>query len=441
MHPAYGLLSQARSILSQEDTGVSTTLSRRQWEDLALRAGEVFTPTAPINERNLFAGREDQVRQVIDAVNQTGKHAIIFGERGVGKTSLANVLSAFLGYTGSKILAPRVTCVGQDNFDSVWRKVLQKVEIKYEAMGAGFAPSSAETVVPAAQMLLVDEKEKITTDAVRRALLILAQDSTPILIIDEFDALADRPRRAFADLIKTLSDDAVEATIVLVGVADSVGQLIKDHKSVERALAQVPMPRMSNEEIEAIINTGLGILGMSIEIAPLRRIVVLSQGLPHYTHVFGLYAARQAIDSGSLVITDDVVGEAINKAIAGTQQTIRTAYHQAIMSPRKDNLFAVVLLSCALAKTDELGYFAAQDVRAPMQIITKNQKYNISTFAQHLKEFCEDRRGPILQRIGTRRRYRFRFVNPLMQPFVIMRGFNSGLLNKEVLDRIEAAQV
>jgi DNA-binding NtrC family response regulator len=52
----------------------------------AIEAGTVFTPSAPINDKALFAGRIDQVRQVMDAVSQRGRHAVIYGERGVGKT-------------------------------------------------------------------------------------------------------------------------------------------------------------------------------------------------------------------------------------------------------------------------------------------------------------------------------------------------------------------
>jgi Holliday junction resolvasome RuvABC ATP-dependent DNA helicase subunit len=38
----------------------------------------------------------------MDAINQQGQHVLIYGERGVGKTSLANVLSGFLKTMGQK---------------------------------------------------------------------------------------------------------------------------------------------------------------------------------------------------------------------------------------------------------------------------------------------------------------------------------------------------
>ncbi len=57
---------------------------------------EAFTPGAPINSRDLFSGRKKQVDKAISTIFQRGQHAVIFGERGVGKTSLANTLFDFL---------------------------------------------------------------------------------------------------------------------------------------------------------------------------------------------------------------------------------------------------------------------------------------------------------------------------------------------------------
>lgn len=57
--------------------------------DLSMQAGQVFTPGSPVNERDLFSGRIEQIQSVLDAVTQRGYHAVLYGERGVGKTSLA----------------------------------------------------------------------------------------------------------------------------------------------------------------------------------------------------------------------------------------------------------------------------------------------------------------------------------------------------------------
>jgi Cdc6-like AAA superfamily ATPase len=402
-------------------------------QQLAFEAGRVFSPSAPIDERALFAGRTEQVRCVIDAINQKGQHAIIFGERGVGKTSLANVLASFFTPASpSAVLCPRVNCDTADTFESVWRKIFTEVQLAQQAVVGGFA-------VPSQQPREDAFDETLTPEVVRRQLTVWSKGRLSILILDEFDRLDDSAKSMFADTIKTLSDHAVAATVILVGVADSVDELIQEHQSIERALVQIKMPRMSKQEIFDVIQNGLKRLEMTIDADALERIYVLSQGLPHYAHLLGLHSCRVALDKHDSNITDLVLEAAISKAIDGAQQSVRSAWHAATISARKDNLFADVLLSCALAKVDDLSSFAAQDVRFPMQLIT-GKPYDIPTFAQHLNEFSDQKRGNILLKLGATRRFRYRFSNPLMQPFVILKGFADEKLNPKIFKQLEKHQ-
>jgi energy-coupling factor transporter ATP-binding protein EcfA2 len=398
---------------------------------LALEAGRVFTPTAPVDEKSMFSGRTEQIRKVLDAVNQKGQHVVIFGERGVGKTSLSNVLSSFLLHPKSPVISPRVNCAATDTFQSLCIKIFKEIQLSQQVKKVGFSPENQQTPFRAVDLLEGD----YSPDGIRRALTMLSQPTIPIIIIDEFDRVGPEVRTAIADTIKTLSDHAVKATMVLVGVAENVEQLVHEHHSIERALVQIPMPRMSPEEIGQIFSTGLTRLQMSIEKSVLKRITVLSQGLPHYAHLLGLYASRVALDALCSEITIGDVNVAVNRALNGAQQSIRASYHLALRSPRKDNLFAEVLLACALAQTDALGEFAALDVRGPMQVVT-GKDYGIPSFAQHLNEFADAKRGPILRKSGTKRRFRYKFNNPLMQPFVIMQGVSSGRLTDDILDQM-----
>lgn len=411
---------------------VMTAPAPRDYQAIALRAGQVFTPTAPIDQPALFAGRRDQIRLIVDAVNQRGQHAILYGEPGVGKTSLVNIVASFTN-TVKKVLAPRVNCDDSDDFASVWRKAFEK--LSEETTLQIPKPPTGFSTTPNFEEFSPDGLlgEVVTPDSVRRALKILAVHFVPIIVIDEFDRLQPDRRRAFADMVKTLSDDAVAATVVLVGVADSVEQLLAEHQSVERPLLQIRMPRMSTKEIKDVVTNGLNKLDMKIGPAALGRIAKLSQGLPHYGHLLALYASRVALDSQSMTVDAAAVDKAIQKATSGVQQTILSAYEVAVRSAVRNNLFADVLLACALAETSELGFFAAQDVRQPLCKVT-GRHYDIPAFAQHLNEFSDAKRGNMLIKSGTPRLYRYRFRNPLMQPYVIMQGIKSQRIVASMLD-------
>lgn len=391
------------------------------WGELSWRVSQVFTPAVPINEDELFAGRADQVDRAIDAINQLGQHAVVYGERGVGKTSLANVLSSRLvSHAGEQAIAPRVNCDATDDFSSLWRKVLAKVEMTETERTPGFTGVSHEMRRTAADAFPGDTD--VTPDAVHGLLTWLGHSRVLLVIFDEFDRLTDqRTRRTMADTIKALSDHAVPATIVVVGVADTVGDLIAEHESIDRSLIQIPMPRMEPDELGELLDKGMRKLGMNLGLKARQNIIDLSQGLPPYTHRLALHATRAAIRTQRRAITETDVKHAIKDAVENAQQSLRDNYRKAISSPQTGNLFGQVLLACARAKTDDFGYFAAADVRTPMSRIMR-KRYEIPSFARHLNRFCQPERGCVLRKEGEKHRYRYRFSDPLMQPFVIMKG-------------------
>ena len=194
------------------------------WNQLGYDASTAFTPASPVSEDELFAGRIGQVRRVIDAINQKGQHAIIYGERGVGQTSLANILSSRLvSRAGVEAIAPRINCDGTDNFNTLWKKALEKIEMVQGTKGIGFGPVTTETVGTAKDLL--SNGEKVTPDTVRRLLATIGSNRLLVVILDEFDRLANKAaRRAVADTIKALSDHAVSATVVVVGATSPLFQ-------------------------------------------------------------------------------------------------------------------------------------------------------------------------------------------------------------------------
>jgi len=393
---------------------------------------QTFNPGAPISRIELFAGRIEQLTLVINTINQTGQHAIIYGERGVGKTSLASVLSDFFEkqFEDEKWLRyVRVNCDTDDSFNSIWKKVFRELSIVYEKKSIGFI-GEIEEISRSLESLIDDETKP---EDIRYLLERLG--GLHIIVIDEFDRVQERHVTSLiADTIKSFSDHLLKATLILVGVADAIDELIEEHLSIERSMVQIPMPRMSEDELEQIIINGLDRVEMEIEEIAKNRIIQLSQGLPHFTHLFSLYASQIAVDEErSKVSIQDVEG-ALEKSVEHTQLSIQRKCHQATSSPR-ETLYPQVLLACALAKTDMLGYFAATDVREPLSIIM-GRNYDIPAFSRHLNDFCEDSRGSVFEKIGEPRRYRFRFMNPLLQPFVIMIGLSSGLIEFEEINKI-----
>jgi Cdc6-like AAA superfamily ATPase len=376
--------------------------------------GRVFTPFAPVDSLELLAGRTSQVMEVVDAINQRGRHAVLYGERGVGKTSLANVLpDVFVDEdTGERLRSVKINCHTMADYHSAWSSIFREVgkEEEFQRYWSQNPPDP--------------EDVRYLLESLGYRLLI---------VMDELDRLEDDDALSqLADTIKTLSDHSVDVTIILVGVADSIDQLIGDHLSIQRNLTQVPMQRMSVDELSLIVTNGLERLRMRIEDEAKLRIPRLSEGLPFYTHLLCLHAAQRAVMEDRDVVTVTDVEEAIRTSVNKAEHSVRTDYQKAVRSPRKESHFEQVLLACALAPKDDLGYFNASTVREPLSRIM-GQPRNIASFVKHLNKFTESGRGPILQRTGKPRSYFYRFINPMLEPFVVLHGVTNGLISQDVL--------
>jgi DNA polymerase III delta prime subunit len=395
-------------------------------EDWAILRQEIigsFTPGQPINEADLFAGRSEQIQNLKDTALEPGKHGLIYGERGVGKTSIANIFYRDLNTELRPVLAVRVNCDTFDDFVSLWRKVFRRIKYSDSVNGSEKWADQSYT-------------NDISLDNVQIELSTFNENQRPIIILDEFDRITDENCKILiTDLIKALSDYSVNCTVIIVGVAKSVTDLLKGHESIARALRQVRMPRMSQEEMSQIVLTRLRRTRMRIDDDALWRITFFSSGLPFYTHSLGKYSALCAITQKRLQIREVDVFEAMLPCINDVDFSIKESYVRATERIyRKDNIFKQVLAGCALAEVDPLGEFNAAKVEKPLSAIM-GDIYKTQSFAFHLNELSKPARGRILSRSGERRTYKLRFVDPLMQPYIVMNSLSENIITPEILER------
>lgn len=405
------------------------TKPETDWNAIAFEASQLFTPSSPLTDDELFAGRSEQIGRMLDAITERGKHVILFGERGVGKTSVARLFANFFPKTLRHIYSIREQVDPTDGFSSIWTKVFKDIHVRV-ANGDGEKTVSVSSLI---------EGEFYPDDVRRELESLFRPNDLPIIIIDEYDQITDQSaNERMANTIKALSDYGVNVTIVLVGVADNIVELIGEHQSIQRCIEQILIPRMEEEERREVLEKAIPRLGMTIDRNASRKIVKLSRGLPSYIHSLGLFAVQNACNRKSLSISEDDVDNAIHRTIEKAQEIIRENYAVAVHSNRSDTLYKEVLLACALAETNERGMFTPQAVCTPLGAILR-RKVEISTFQQHLKKFIAPERGEILIRKGRERAYQFRFADPIMQPFVIMKGIEQRLVDPRAMSVLSAS--
>ena len=188
-----------------------------EWDQLNYLALQLFTPHSPVDEEELFAGRISVVEAVADTVFQKGQHAILYGERGVGKTSLANTIQTKIFARSKRYKIIKRNCIKQSKFKTIWAQLLD------------------EMTVDDGRPLSTELGENPTAYEIVRAIERFPSNLRPIFIIDEYDRIRDRSTHVkMADTIKYLSDSGVDATVIIIGVAEDVRSLFGGHPSIQR---------------------------------------------------------------------------------------------------------------------------------------------------------------------------------------------------------------
>jgi hypothetical protein len=403
---------------------VRQPLDEEGWASLRDEVMSLFTPGSPIDEVTLFAGRQTQIQKIRDTVVSKGRHAVLFGERGVGKTSLASIF--YLGFPKTRpVVYVYVQCGSADTYQDIWMRALRRM------------------------IFHIDDKEFIAADLIRGKVtpdeleVVLANFTSvhlPVIVFDEYDRIKDTETRVImSETIKHLSNSPTHCTIILVGVADNVTDIISEHQSISRALVQIRMPRMHPDELKEIVTSRLRATPLTITDDALWRISYLASGLPFYAHALGQAASLTAIKHRKTQITEEMVNASIDDCFDDLDQTLIDAYVKAITETRKGNIFKHVLAACSLAEQDELGRFSAASLEGPIFDIM-GRAMKAPAFSFHLNELCNPERGSILAKTGSRSHYRFRFVQPMIQPFITMKSLSLGIIQEGTLARFSIAR-
>jgi len=377
-------------------------------EEKLLLINEIFTPSSPIERKELFIGRAKEIDQIRQVILEKGQHAVMYGPRGAGKTSLAN-MTRFLF---DDLMTIKITCTRNDTFKLIWERALRKIRFLNQFSEVGFKPAEKLEAVP----INVPETEYLNITEIENILTELNQ--SVLFVFDEFDSIKSPAAKSqMADMIKVLSDNLPNISLLIVGISQSVEKLIGEHQSIERCIKQIELSLMSDIEAKDLIAENLKIVEMNINNNILSRMIELSSGFPNYLHLLCKYAAIEAIGANSNSISENHFNTAVLKSIENSDYSVKTAYQKAISTTVDKNQFADVLLACAMASTDDENSFGSGEVLVQFNQITGNE-HKAESINYNLGMLCKRERAEILTKIGRQKNARYRFRKPLLKAFV-----------------------
>jgi Cdc6-like AAA superfamily ATPase len=336
---------------------------------------EIFTPHKPINDKNLFQGREHFLKGAIQNLNTPGQHILLYGDRGVGKSSLANVTAIILKH--HKMIKGEVfskKCCSSDTFESIVYEVVEKTSPEshvFEKLKEKKESGSANIGIPQIAGAKIDTQTTTTTKSSNKhfcnasEIAKILTNKEGMLIIDEFDAVPnDKDKWEIAELIKSLSDSNSSFKLLVVGIAHTADQLTAGHPSVQRCLREIELSKMSDDELKAIIWRGLSRLKLEFSDQVTDIIINISNGYPHFVHLICLKCAEKAIGENLKKVNKDHLVIALNEAVNDSLGTFRRQFDDAIRSKRNQKTLRFILKSAALCGHNE---FRLDEIRMALK--------------------------------------------------------------------------
>lgn len=381
---------------------------------------QIFVPGAPVKQRRHLVGREQEITDLKNILRRPGQHAVVIGDRGVGKTSLVKHVLADLKY---QILWRN--CDPLSSFRTLFRDALEEGGaefLKHEET----TESKTEGTFEGAP-LGIGARGKIEQKHSTKSQDLFDKDITPwtifkalegmkakiVLVLDEYDAVHDSGddfHKSTAYTIKHLSDhsDLCDSRIVVVGVANSSQELLGKHESIQRCAREIYLRPLARRHIIEFLETTEVELGFQFEDRVKERLVDGSLGYPFYVHLVGLECVEAMLqrDQSARTVTWNDFKKGVSKAVDQAFRAELNRYKNMIFNSSKHEkivIYGLASIDKNHPKRDELRRYVVE-------------RYDIdeSSFDSALLSLAQQKKFFYM----SRRTDHVRFMDPLMKAFL-----------------------
>jgi uncharacterized protein len=360
-----------------------------------------FRPHAPIEDPSSFVGRQDELQRVRDAIDAAGLHVVLYGERGCGKTSLANVATA-----GTQRI--QVFCEESASFASLLRdtalkyQVLHPQTITFDAVKDAIVTRG--TTLPASRL------------TGNLFLQLLTPGEQLCIVYDELDRVHDKSLiLSLAELAKNAATNYPNVTLVMVGANETADGLLAGHLSNFRNLRQIPLTRMSVAELNGILARGETVLSITFDANVKYEMVQMSDRMPYYLHLLATAAARLALSRNSAVVQAEDLRGATLATAQDVDHSLRETYEFAALSEKGSSVYRRLIW--AMASMDG----------SACNVGTINERANAIAREEGADEVSPQALGAALKRLVSDAKKgivvqvmagNYKFRHPLMKGFV-----------------------
>ena len=285
---------------------------------------DAFTPSQPVTRREMFAGRRELLEDLIVAIEDQRLHFVLYGDRGIGKTSILRILSELASDAG--YLVRYVSCSEGLEFSDLAKRVAQGIPLLFHS---DYEPGAPE-IEQGLDLADILPKDKVDVPTFGDALSRLS-GTRLLILLDEYDRVrSDSLHRSVAELIKNLSDNAAPAQLIVTGVASDLTELIAQVPSIRRNIVGVFVPNMTEQEAGEMLDKAEAKTGLHFTDGARELIFLASLGLPYLVGLVSQHAGFVATAEGKVAIERAAVRDAVHKARLDLSRRLSTKSRFAI---------------------------------------------------------------------------------------------------------------
>ena len=402
--------------------------------EFGTRLSEVVSPSSPIRSIQYLKGRDPQLLAIDRALFAPGRHVFIYGDRGVGKSSLAATaayqyqsaesdpifVSGSIDDTFKTVVANIANKVlGRSRVEAVKQNTNMGIEWRGLKWGAGIEIS---TIDIASQIQSVGDAVELLKQVAKQ------HSEKPIVVLDEFDTIVElSERNKFAALLKLLGDQSVNLKFIFTGIGRTLDELLGAHQSAYRQLETVELFRLGWEARREIVVRAAEAFGLGVDDNMNWRIATVSDGYPYYVHLITEKMLWAAFSDERVIDSLDSVHYrlGLHAAIQSISAEMKKPYEQAV-SYRDQNYENVVWSS---ADGDDL-FRSLPDMYEAYQIIIRKREIDNeldrAKYNEYVRKLKKAPYGEILEQVKGRKGW-YTYKEKMLRGYVRMQAEANGI--------------
>jgi len=354
------LLPRFHSMASDQFSGKSND----RFANIRSKLRHAFTPSQPVADQRMFAGREEVLKTLIRSIEDQRLHGVLYGERGIGKTSLLHMLTQ--AAREARYIVVYSSCGANSTFDEIFRAAAADIPLLFHS---GFSPTTSEAEKGATLADLAPAEP--LTPRKFGDLCSKLTGTRVLIILDEFDRCESGAfRRDVAELIKNLSDRLGRVQLILAGVAADLTELVEHIPSIRRNIFALRVPKMPDSEVLQIVANGEREAGLTFDPTATASVVAVALGSPYIANLLGHHAGHLALDQGRSTVLPRDVSDSVDRAVVEFQGRIGKPLQGRIRSLFDKGAGELLAMAARTALAGD-GPFTPADVQASNEVDAK----------------------------------------------------------------------